>query len=83
MAAADTLIIELEVEPAQLVLMQGLLQGEDGLAVMRCFDPEHRKQQLWTTPAMRAELCYWLESLSDTLPFRICGEWLWQPDGEA
>jgi len=72
----QTLIIELIVARRQSVLFQSILQGEDGLGVIRCFDPEKKKQQLWTTPAQKDEVYAFLNSLPDDLDIELTGEWI-------
>jgi len=74
-ASQPTLIIEIAMPPVQLVLFQAILQGEDGLCVMRCFDPEKKKQQLWTTPGQKDDVYAFLNSLSDDLDIQLTGEW--------
>jgi len=72
----QTLIIELIVARRQSVLFQSILQGEDGLGVIRCFDPEKKKQQLWTTPAQKDEVYAFLNSLPEHLDIQLAGEWI-------
>jgi len=60
-AHSQTLIIELLVASRQSVMLQSILQGEDGLGVIRCFDsnksdPEKKKQQLWTSADQKADV---------------------------
>jgi len=74
--ALQTLIIEIAMLPRHLVLFQAILQGEDGLCVMRCFDPEKKKQQLWTTPAQKDEVYAFLNSLPEHLDIERTGEWI-------
>jgi len=76
----QTLIIELTIARKQSTLFQSILQGEDGLGVIRCFDPEKKKQQLWTTPAQKCEVYDWLASLPECLQCRVTGEWFWSAD---
>lgn len=71
------IIVEVELPASRVVLLQSLLYGEDGLAVMRCLDPARRVQQLWTTPSMLAELHDWLAGLPESLGVRIVGEKQW------
>lgn len=74
--AADlVLVVEIDIAPQKLALFQALLQGETGLAVIRCFDPEKRRQQLWTTPPQRPALYDWLHSLPESLQPEVKGEW--------
>jgi len=76
-APDQTLIIEVTMPARQMIRFQTILQGEDGLAVVRCFDPEKKKQQLWTPAAQREELYEWLEGLPDSLAVAVLGEWYW------
>ncbi|ATX82099.1 hypothetical protein Ga0123462_1235 [Mariprofundus ferrinatatus] len=82
MASEDTVIVEVELPPGNSFRFQTLLEGEAGLAVARCFDPEHKKQQLWTTPSQRDDLLAWLATLPESLEVMVCGEWIWS-DGSA
>ncbi|MFQ5519117.1 MAG: DUF4911 domain-containing protein [Mariprofundus sp.] len=75
MSNEATLIIEIELPAKQSFRFQCLLEGEDGLAVVRCFDPEHKKQQLWTTPSQKDELLGWLASLPEDIEIDVSGEW--------
>jgi len=77
-ADEQTLIVEIALPPKQSLRFQMLLEVEEGLAVTRCFDPEHKKQQLWTTPSQRDELLGWLSSLPESLEIQVLGEWFWQ-----
>jgi len=71
-------IIELIIAPKQSILFQSILQGEDGLGVMRCFDPEKKKQQLWTSADQKDEVYDWLKSLPESLECSVTGEWYWE-----
>ncbi|MDX8411703.1 MAG: DUF4911 domain-containing protein [Mariprofundaceae bacterium] len=59
----DVAIIVVRMPNAMTVRVQGILGGEDGLATMRCRDPERREQQLWSTVSQLKELRAWLDSL--------------------
>ncbi|TLS76664.1 DUF4911 domain-containing protein [Mariprofundus erugo] len=74
----QVLIIELEIPQQQQILLQSILQGEDGLGVVRSFDRVSGRQQFWTTPDQREEAYAWLDSLPEAIGCRITGEWLWQ-----
>lgn len=76
----QTLIIELTIARKQSTLFQSILQGEDGLGVIRCFDPEKKKQQLWTSADQKDEVYDWLDSLPARLQCRVIGEWYWSED---
>jgi len=73
------MIVEVILPASQAVLLQSLLQGEDGLATIRCLDPEKKRQQFWTTPAQLDDLRAWIGSLPASLGVAVTGEWLWQP----
>jgi len=75
--AAQVLVIELEIPVAHQILVQSILQGEDGLGVIRSFDHTLGRQQLWTTPSQRQQAIDWLDSLPEALGCRVTGEWLW------
>jgi len=77
MTDEPTLIIEIELPVKLSFRFQMLLEGEDGLAVVRCYDPEHKKQQLWTTPSQRDELLGWLRSLPAVFQVKVLDQWLW------
>ena len=79
MKDSDIWVIELDVPPERALLLQAWLLGEDGLGVIRCFDDEKRKQQLWTTLCQREEAHTWLESLPER--FVVTDEWLWSEHG--
>ncbi|MES0370773.1 MAG: DUF4911 domain-containing protein [Mariprofundaceae bacterium] len=78
--SSDVIIVEFLVPASQAVRLQSILQGEDGLATIRCFDPEKRRQQFWTTPEQLSDLYAWIESLPDTFGVEITGEWRWRSD---
>jgi len=80
--AGETLIVEVRMPPQQVVFFQSLLQGEDGLAVVRCFDPEKKKLQLWSSAAQKNDLLGWLTELPSTIRLEVLGYWLWQ-EGDA
>ncbi|MDT8375837.1 MAG: DUF4911 domain-containing protein [Mariprofundaceae bacterium] len=74
----DVVIVEVILPESQVVLLQSLLQGEDGLATIRCLDPEKKRQQFWTTQEQLGDLYQWLGSLPETMGVIITGEWSWQ-----
>jgi len=79
--SSDVVIVEFVLPASQSVRLQSILHGEDGLATIRCLDPEKRKQQFWTTEDQLPELHDWIRSLPSSLAVEITGEWLWH-DGE-
>ena len=80
---ALTLIVEVSMPARQQVRFQNILQGEDGLAVVRCFDPEKKRMQLWTVPAQKEELYDWLAGLPKSLELQLLREWLWDEAAES
>jgi len=40
-----------------------------------CFDPEKKKQQLWTSADQKDEVYDWIKSLPDSLACKVTGEW--------
>ena len=71
----DAVIVTVRLSPAQAVLFQGMLNGEDGLAVMRSLDANDRSlHELWTVPDQLPELYGWLANLPSTLQVHIVGE---------
>ena len=73
----QTLVVEFTMPARQQIRFQGILQGEDGLAVVRCFDVEKKKQQLWTPAGQKEELYAWLDSLPQSLGLKVLREWYW------
>lgn len=76
--SSDVIIVEFILPASQAVRLQSILQGEDGLATIRCFDPEKKRQQFWTTPEQLSDLYAWIKSLPDSFGVEITGEWVWQ-----
>jgi len=70
----DLAIIVVRLPAGQVVRFQGMLDGEDGLATLRCRDPETNEQQLWTTQGQLAELRAWIDSLPDELQVEMVRE---------
>ncbi len=80
---SEVVIVEFMLPASQVVRLQSILMGEDGLATIRCLDPEKMKQQFWTTKAQLPELYEWIHSLPGSLGVKILGEWLWQQEKEG
>lgn len=78
--ANQVLIIELDIPATHQLLVQSILQGEDGLGVIRSFDHAAGRQQFWTTPDQRQDVLDWLNTLPDALGCAVTGEWLWQAE---
>jgi len=70
-------VVEITLPAAQQIRFQTILQGEEGLAVVRCFDPEKKKQQLWVPVAQQAELEAWLNSLPESMKLKVLRQWMW------
>lgn len=70
----ETAIVVVRVAPTQAMLFQGLLQGQDGLALMRSRDADRSLHELWTVPAQLPELYAWLAGLSPRLDARVVAE---------
>lgn len=70
----ETAIVAVRLPDEQVVRFQGILGSEDGLATMRCRDPERAEQELWTTVAQLDELHAWLASLPESLQFEVVRE---------
>ena len=78
--SSEVVVVEFKVPRTQAVRLQSILQGEDGLATIRCFDPEKIKQQFWTTRDQLSELYEWIGSLPESCGIEVTGEWLWQKE---
>lgn len=74
MSASDLAIIVVRLPPGQVVHFQGILAGEDGLAALRCRDPQNIEQQLWSTRGRLDELRAWLDSLPASLGVEVIRE---------
>ncbi|MCF6208638.1 MAG: glutamate racemase [Ghiorsea sp.] len=70
----ETIIVEFTLEKKQHLLFQALLQGEDGLAFVRCVDGV---QQLWTTSSQIDALKDWLKCLPKSFNLCILQEYVW------
>ena len=70
----ETVIIEFDLQAPEQLLFQAMLQGEDGLAFVRCVDGV---QQLWTTSAQVEELKVWLKCLPESFNLTILKEYCW------
>ena len=75
----DTVIIEFELAAKHQLLLQAMLQGEDGLGFVRCVDGV---QQLWTTSSQIEEIKEWLKCLPASFNLCILNEYIWK-NGEA
>jgi hypothetical protein len=74
-SSGDAVIVTVCLPSAQAVLFQGILNGEDGLAVMRSLDANDRSlHELWTVPDQLPELYGWLATLPSALKVRIVDE---------
>jgi len=82
MVSEVTQIIEIALPAKQAYRFQCLLEAEEGLAVPRSFDPEHKKLQLWTSPGQKVELLLWLNILPESMQIQVLGEWIWDDERE-
>ncbi len=76
----DTVVIIFTLNKPQQRLFQALLQGEDGLALVRCIGGV---QQLWTTSLQLDELLFWLKDLPKTMNICILRQYIWKKGGIA
>jgi len=70
----QTIIIEFELQAKQQLMFQALLQGEDGLGLVRCVDGI---QQLWTTTGQFERLQVWLAALPENLQVHQLRSYTW------
>ena len=77
-------IIEFRIQSKQALPMQALLQGEDGLAVVRSFTVKEDSltQQFWTTLGQKQELHDWLQQLPEKIKssLEILREYAWREE---
>lgn len=73
-ALQTTMIIEFELAAKQHLMFQALLQGEDGLALVRCIGGV---QQLWTTTGQFESLQQWLAALPESLQVHQLRSYRW------
>lgn len=73
----ETVIIEFELQAKYQLLFQAMLQGEDGLAFVRCVNGV---QQLWTTSVQVGELRDWLKCLPDSFNLCILNDYIWSSE---
>ena len=75
MNARDTAIVVVRVPASRAMLFQGLLQGQDGLAVMRSLNADDRGlHELWTVPDQLPALYDWLGGLPAELDVSAVAE---------
>jgi len=67
----DLAIIVIRLPAGQVVRFQGMLDGEDGLATLRCRDAARNEQQIWTTQAQLNQVRSWILSLPDELQVEV------------
>lgn len=80
MNESDVMIVRIALPDHAVLLLQGLLSGEDGLATLR---DRPGGLELWSTWAQRRELDDWLASLPAGLELRLLGRYAFQPLAEA
>ena len=74
--AEQTMVIEVMVASGNLLLFQSLLEAEEGLGVVRCFDASGKKQQIWCAPGQYDDLCEWLNGLPASLQLHCSDKWI-------
>ena len=82
----DIAIVVVKIPRRHAQLFQGLLNGEDGLAAIRCFKNDGSEHELWTSYSMLPELRDWLAGLPSELQPVIIEEKQWNAaprDGET
>jgi len=77
----ETWVVTVRLPNDQVIRFQSILDGENGLAVMRCRHPERLEQELWSTVAQRDALHDWLASLPASLQFEVVREGLMIGEG--
>jgi hypothetical protein len=73
---SDVMIVRIALPDRAVLLLQGLLSGQDGLATLR---DRPGGLELWSTWAQRGELDDWLESLPPGLELRQLGRYAFRP----
>ncbi len=71
---SELVIVVVRIPARQVVRFQGMLDGEDGLAILRCRDTTRDTQQLWTTRSMLDALYAWVGSLPEALQVEVLWE---------
>ncbi len=74
MKSSDIIILVVWLPKYAVVRFQSLLDGEDGLATLRCMDKASGEQELWTTKVQIDELRRWLASMPPELGVKIIRE---------
>ncbi len=74
MSGSDLAVVVVRMPRRQVVRFQGMLDGEDGLAILRCRDAAGDAQQLWTTRSMLGELRAWVASLPVEMQVEVVRE---------
>jgi len=72
--SSDIVILVVWLPRYAVVRFQSILDGEDGLATLRCMDKTSGEQQLWTTKAQIDELRQWLAGMPPELEVKIVRE---------
>lgn len=75
MNGSDVMIVRIVLPDQAVLLLQGLLSGEDGLATLR---GRPDGLELWSTWAQREELDDWLASLPPELELRQLGRYAFE-----
>ncbi len=73
---SDVMIVRIALPGHAVLLLQGLLSGEDGLATFR---NRAGRLELWSTWAQREELDDWLGSLPPALELVVIDRYAFEP----
>ncbi|MDQ6959005.1 MAG: DUF4911 domain-containing protein [Mariprofundaceae bacterium] len=74
MKSSDIIILVVWLPKYAVVRFQSILDGEDGLATLRCTDKTSGEQELWTTKVQMDELRRWLAGMPPELEVKIVRE---------
>jgi len=74
MSGCELAVVVVRMPRRQVVRFQGMLDGEDGLAILRCRDAAADTQQLWTTRARLGELRAWIAGLPAKMRVEVVRE---------
>jgi hypothetical protein len=76
---SDVMIVRIALPDHAVLLLQGLLVAEDGLATLRGQAGGTGELELWSTWAQQKELDDWLDSLPSALELRQLGRYAFEP----
>jgi len=79
----DVMIVRITLPDRAVLLLQGLLMAEDGLATLRGQAGGGGELELWSTWAQEEELDDWLASLPASLELEVLGRYAYEPVATA